>query len=56
MAGFCLNFFILISTFAIFFFSILAVMVFLKSEALGIKEDNKIKNTIKIVIACGVKI
>jgi hypothetical protein len=50
MANFCLNYMIILSAFGIAFFSILGVMIFFKSEALGINENNKTNNTLKVGI------
>lgn len=54
MSGFCLNFFIFISIFAVFFFSILSIMIFFNSEALEVDEKNKINKTFKVLVAGGV--
>lgn len=50
MANFCVNYLIILSSFGIAFFSILGIMIFFKSEALGINENNLTKNTLKVGI------
>jgi hypothetical protein len=54
MAGFCLNYLIFLSAFGIGFFAILSVMVIFKSEALGINENNRTGNILKVGITAGV--
>jgi hypothetical protein len=56
MASFCLNFFIFISIFAIFFFSILSIMIMFNSEALEVEEKNKVNKTFKVLVAAVVTI
>jgi hypothetical protein len=48
MAGFCLNYFTILSALAVPFFIILALMSFFKSEALKITDDNKWNVTISL--------
>ena len=55
MAGLFLNFFSVLSVIGVFFFAILTVMTWFKSEALGINEDNRINNVIKLSVTAGVK-
>ena len=51
MASFCLNFFIFISIFAVFFFSILSIMIIFNSEALEVDDKNKLNKTFKVLVA-----
>ena len=52
--GFCLNYLILISCFGVMFFCILGAMVYLKSEALEVTDDNRTDYMIKLFSTAGV--
>jgi hypothetical protein len=54
--GFCLNYLILISCFAVLFFAILAALVYLKSEALNTTDENRMDNMLKLLSTAGVKL
>lgn len=54
MSGFCINYFIYLSGFAIFFLTILSILSFTNLEALRIKKGKEKNSGILLLISAGV--